>query len=517
MRIVHVASEFAPVAKAGGLGEVLVGLARELNRCGHPTEVLLPKYRWITPQSKTTSFTEIPSITPHHQRNNRSFAQEIEGSLIHFIEMTEPAGHFDHETIYGYADDAVRFLNFTLACADYLAAQKEPIDILHLHDWHVAALAPLIRGPLASQLPTIHKIILTIHNLEYQGQCSPQELETAGLPFCSQMQDNRYPEAANLLKGGILHSDVVTTVSPSYAKEIQQKETGFGLHEELRRVRVKGILNGIDTHRWDPSNDSHLAETYHKDSSSEKIIHAKLAQKKTLQKKFNISSAHRPWIGVVTRLVPQKGTELLKAALRETVKLGGNFILLGASPISSIQEEFAELKEQYGDCDQVFLEYSYDEMLAHQIYAACDFLIVPSLFEPCGLSQMIALRYGTLPIVRSTGGLKDTVFDYENPVIPAAQRNGIVFHSFSIEAAQEAVRRAIALWKDENTFQWLIRHGMQQEFGWRKPGSRYLGMYERALTPDAELPKDIPLPSRLNKKRPAALAKRSFVEEILPK
>jgi starch synthase len=199
------------------------------------------------------------------------------------------------------------------------------------------------------------------------------------------------------------------------------------------------------------------------------------------------------------------------------VKLGGNFILLGASPIPSIQEEFAELKEQYSDCDQVLLEYSYDEILAHQIYASCDFLIVPSLFEPCGLSQMIALRYGTLPIVRSTGGLKDTVFDYENPVIPAAQRNGIVFHSFSIEAVQEAVRRAIALWGDETTFHWLIRHGMQQEFGWRKPGSRYLRMYEKELTPDDELPKDIPLPSQLNKKRQPLLTRRSPLEEILPK
>ena len=517
MRIVHVASEFAPVAKAGGLGEVIVGLARELNRCGHPTEILLPKYKWITPPSKNTPIIQIPCMTPHHRRASQVFVQEIEGSPIHFIEMMEPAGHFDHNTIYGYADDTVRFLNFNLACADYFAARKEPIDILHLHDWHAAALAPLIRGPLASRMPPIHKIILTIHNLEYQGLCSPWELEAAGLPFCNQMQDNRYPEAANLLKGGILYSDIVTTVSPSYAREIQQKESGFGLHEELRRVCVKGILNGIDTHRWDPSSDSIIAETYQKDSSTDKIVQAKLAQKRVLQSKFNLSSTHRPWIGVVTRLVPQKGTELLKEALRETVRLGGNFILLGASPIPSLQEDFDMLKEQYGDCDQVLLEYSYDEALAHQIYAACDFFIVPSLFEPCGLSQMIALRYATLPIVRSTGGLKDTVFDYENPIVPAAQRNGIVFHSFSVEAVREAVDRAIALWRDEMTFQWLLRHGMQQEFGWHKPGSRYLRMYEKALTPDDELPKDIPLPNRLNKKRPQPLTKRSPVEEILPK
>ena len=169
------------------------------------------------------------------------------------------------------------------------------------------------------------------------------------------------------------------------------------------------------------------------------------------------------------------------------MRLGGNFVLLGASPIPAIQEEFAALKEFYGNSDQVLIECAYDEALAHQIYAACDFLIVPSQFEPCGLSQMIALRYGTLPIVRDTGGLKDTVLDYENPLVPAGQRNGIVFQNFSIPAVHEALRRAIALWKDETTFQWIVRHGIQQDFGWKKPCSRYLRLYEIASAKAAKI------------------------------
>lgn len=482
MHIVQLTAEFAPLAKAGGMGEVLVGLSRELVRMGHSVDVILPKYDFI---SLTGAQMEIPDLRCREkgqERSNTVWMKEVEDCPLHFIEEHHPDRYFKRGGIYGYEDDSARFIYFTLASLEYLKKKGKPIDVLHLHDWHTALAAPLVKGIFASQLK-VGKVVLTIHNLEYQGKCASWDLEAIEFTEVgTSLRDNLHSETINLLKGGIIHSDAITTVSPTYAKEICTKEMGFGLDTTLREKKDKltGILNGIDYKLWDPAKDPALAMHYDSTDPVKKVFSAKQATRDHLQKKFHLNPESRPWIGAVTRLVPQKGVELIKEALHETVRKGGTFLLLGTSPIPEIQAEFEELKHHYRNSDRVLLSYLYDDRLAHEIYAASDFLIIPSYFEPCGLSQLIALRYGTIPIVRATGGLKDTVFDFENSSIPSKLRNGIVFNEISLHAMDLALGRAFHLWKDDRPqLHGLIRHGMPIDCSWKRPASEYLRLYKK--------------------------------------
>ncbi len=352
--------------------------------------------------------------------------------------------------------------------------------------WHTALCAPLVRGPYASQL-SVQKIVITLHNLEYQGKCASWDLERAGLdvnaPSFQALKDVNEPKDFNLLKGGLLHADAIVAVSPTYAKEICTSEMGWGLDSILRKLQGKlfGILNGIDSTLWNPANDPFLTSHYTANDSIQHIVAAKKEIQKVLQKRFQLPSDERPWIGAVTRLVPQKGIALLQQAIRDTVKQGGTFLLLG-STTPSLQKELDHFKRTFQQSKEVLISYQYDEALAHEIYAASDFFIVPSLFEPCGLSQMISFRYGTLPIVRATGGLKDSVIDYEDPSAPSPQRNGIVFQDPSLKAVTHAMQRAFHLWKEDSaTRHWLMRRAMQLNFSWEKPALEYLRLYRKLL------------------------------------
>lgn len=467
MRIVHLSAEFAPIAKAGGLGEVLVGLSRELTRTGHDVEVILPKYDFI---KLPNLHLEVPNFQCL-QYQNAMWSARVEECQLHLLEARHPAGFFHRGKIYGCVDDVPRFLYFSRAALEYLKLENKPIDILHLHDWHVSLAAPMVREVFKEL--KVKAIVLSIHNLEYQGKCAVHDLDAIGLKGSDYLKPNKlqddnalYPDTINLLKGGITYADAIIPVSPTYAQEILTPAYGFGLDSTLRKMRSKisGILNGIDTTLWDPEKDPHLLHHYSLPQGKE----ANRAQ-------FPFSSMKRPWIGAVTRLVVQKGPELLEETLKTTLDLGGSFLLLGSAPSSEIRERF----EKYKDHPQVWLHYHYNETLAHQLYASLDYLIAPSLFEPCGLTQMIAMRYGTVPIVRATGGLKDTVFDCENPKIPAEQRNGFSFSDPTKTALNETLKRAFALFRKEPaTFRALIRRGMQSDFSWKKPAKEYLKLYE---------------------------------------
>ena len=489
MKIVQIASEFAPLAKAGGLGEVLLGLSRELTAQNHQVTVIIPKYSFIDPKALPELSTDVQDFRCLEKGQpiaNTMWASKVENCNLRLLEVHHPAGYFHRDQIYGYPDDVVRFLYFSRAALEYLKLKNEKIDILHIHDWHTAICATILRDLL--HLP-IQKIILTIHNLEYQGKCAAHDLDAIGLNGASYLSadklqdpDSRYPETINLLKGGIIYADAVNTVSPTYAKEILIPKVGFGLSSYLKKAKLAGILNGIDQTLWNPSTDSRLAARYSAEDSLVKISKAKLTNKEFLFKRFKLECQDRPLVGAITRLVPQKGTDLLKEAIIRTVESGSAFVLLASTPVPEIRTQFEELKEHFKGNPHVLLQYEYNEDLAHQIYAALDFIVIPSLSEPCGLTQLIALRYGTVPIVRSTGGLKDTVFDCEDGQVPIEQRNGFVFYEPTSTAMSNVLNRALNLYRtDFATHQSILRRAMRCDYGWKKPVQEYFKFYRRLL------------------------------------
>lgn len=477
MRIVHLAAEFAPIAKAGGLGEVLLGLSREQTKKGHDVDVILPKYDSMNLSQIRNLSLEVPDFQCLENKNAIWFCR-YEECHLHLLDSRHPAGFFHRGKIYGFEDDVTRFAYFSRAALEYLSINPKPIDILHLHDWHVSLCAVLAKT-LFKKVP-IKAIVLSIHNIEYQGRCAGFDLDRVGMRDYSLLKDEQYPDSFNLLKGGILFSDGIIPVSPSYAKEIFTKEGGLGLEKTLFQCRskVRGILNGIDIDMWNPRKDPHLVANYD--------THSLSRGKEVIRKGFKLDAKKRPWIGTVSRLVPQKGPELLEEAIETTLQLGGCFLLLGSSPIPDLQEHFNQLKKKYEGNRQVFLHYQYSDPLAHQIYAALDFLLVPSHFEPCGLTQMIGMLYGTVPIVRATGGLKDTVFDCDNPTITVQKRNGFSFPMATKDSMNETVKRGFDLFqKDPATFQALQKRGMESDFSWEKPTREYLKFYTQILLKSA--------------------------------
>lgn len=486
MKIVHLATEFAMVAKAGGLGDVLLGLGRELVRQGQNVEVILPKYDTISPtflSDKRTDLKDFVCEEGGSLHRNTMWKIDASGFPLLLLEAHHPKRYFSRGKIYGCEDDTARFLYFSKACLEYLKAKKTPIDVLHLHDWPVAIAALLVKE--IYRLP-IKSVVLTIHNAEYQGLCASWDLDAIGLAgenYLTEdlLQDERYPEAINLLKGAIIYADAIAAVSPSYAKEILTEPYGGSLSPVLRKYRGKivGILNGIDHSMWNPAEDKALPLHYNNSLSIDAICKAKESARLQIREQFHLDLMQRPWVGSITRLVPQKGPELIEEALLLTLEQKGSFILLGSSPIPAIQDHFDSLKKKYASNRNVLLYYHYNETLAHQLFAALDLLIAPSRFEPCGLTQLIAMRYGTVPLVRATGGLQDTVFDFENEKITADKRNGFVFHHSTKADFTHAFLRAIDQFRrNKESFRLLLKRGMQLDYSWKKPTREYIKLYE---------------------------------------
>ncbi len=485
MRIVHLSTEFAPIAKAGGLGEVIVGLSRELTNLGQTVEIILPKYKFIhlSSMKKDLDF-ECEEKKIFHK--NTMWEATTEDCKLLLLETSHPSHYFSREHIYGYPDDILRFLYFAKASLQYLQNKKEPIDILHLHDWPVAIAAVLVKEMF--QIP-IKAVLLTIHNAAYQGLCAAHDLDAIGLHGSQyltkeKLQDDspNYSHLMNLLKGGIVYSDAVNTVSPSYAKEIlQEAPFQHSLHITLNKYKnkISGILNGIDQKLWDPKSDPYLIKHYSSKNSITSILKAKQEAKQTLNQQFNIQENNLPWIGAVTRIVYQKNPKLIEEGLRYAIQKGCNFLLLGSSPDPSIQNHYNHLKQEFEQNPKALLHFAYDEALAHQIYAALDFLFIPSVYEPCGLSQLIAMRYGTIPIARSTGGLKDTVFDNEDASTPANSRNGFSFQHSNTQEMQNTLDRAIHFYTQETTsYQSMVSRIIKLNFSWQKPAKEYLRLYQ---------------------------------------
>ncbi|KAI5060950.1 hypothetical protein GOP47_0023455 [Adiantum capillus-veneris] len=538
MHIVHIAAEMAPVAKVGGLGDVVTGLGRAFQKRDHLVEVVLPKYDCMD-YSRISNLRilniDLNSYFDGHTFKNKIWVGTVEGLPVYFIEPHHPARFFWRGGIYGEKDDFKRFTYFSRAALEFvLQAGKRP-DIIHCHDWHTSAVAPLYWDVYVPQGLDSARIAFTCHNFEYQGTDSPAALASCGLDpqqlhRPDRMQDNFVHNRINLLKGAIVFSNIVTTVSPTYAQEARNAEGGKGLHLTLMAQSHKffGILNGIDTESWNPASDLLITHQYSAEDISgkaankaalrstlrlsgtaldlERPIHlpsplAILSQGKLGNFRFHfcqvvplvgvfraiVTACHFLWwlwkqVGCITRLVPQKGVHLIRHAIFRTLELGGQFVLLGSSPIDHIQREFEGLAQQFNQHPHIRLVLKYDEALSHSIYAGADIFIIPSIFEPCGLTQMIAMRYGAIPVARKTGGLNDSVFDVDDEGIPLQTRNGFTFSGVHEKDLNHALDRALNYFVyRKEWWQDLVRKAMIMDFSWNSSASQYTELYERAI------------------------------------
>ncbi len=482
--IVMVAAECAPAAKSGGLGDVVAGLSRELEIRGNAVEVILPKYSGL-------HYSEIWGLAPSHEdlwvpwyggavRCTVWFGY-ANGRKCFFIEPHSAANLFGRERLYGYADDAERFAFFSKAALEFMGQAGKRPDIVHCHDWQAGLVPVLLREQYGAVLAE-QKICYTIHNFRHQGTSDEHVLWATqlGRPDhfldADRLGDDFRYRGLNPMKGGIVYADFVTTVSPSHADEALYGDGGSGLGRILKehQAKFRGVLNGVDYEVWNPESDPLVPARY-----SAGTAERKQADKEALRDRFWLRKTRSPLVAYIGRLDEQKGMHLVHHALFYTLDLGGQFVLMGdAHHHDRINGHFWHLKDYLNDNPDCHLELGYREELAHLIYAGADLLIVPSMFEPCGLAPLIAMRYGTVPVVRATGGMIDTVFDRDYSGRPPAERNGYVFHHTDNRAVESALGRALRLWSARPPeFRELAANCMRADYSWARPGAEYLDIY----------------------------------------
>jgi starch synthase len=485
MYVVMISPECSPVVQVGGLGDVVAGLSRELETRGNSVEIILPKYdrmRYDRIYGLTVDYRDLWVPWYGGAIHCSVYFGFVDGRKCFFIEPHSRDNFFHRPAAYGYDDDVMRYAFFSKAALEFmLKANKRP-DVIHCHDWQTAIVPVLLYEIYKYHGMDNQRVCLTIHNIGHQGVVSGEVLHATGLGRPDyyfnhdRLQDNFHLSALNLLKGGIVYSNFVTTVSPHYAWETMNTNQGLGLAHTLwvHREKFGGVLNGIDYDVWNPEIDPFIASQYTTDT-----IERKYNNKRALRERFWLGDGYKPIVAYVGRLDSQKGVHLVRHALFYSLWNGAQFVLLGPSPDPSINGYFWHLKHYLNDNPDCHLELNFNGDLAHLIYAGADMLVMPSNYEPCGLVQMIALKYGTVPIVRAVGGLADTVIDRDYSPAPADQRNGYVFDHPDYSGLESAMRRAFGLWFSyPEEYRNLMLNGMRYDFSWNHPGRYYTEIYE---------------------------------------
>lgn len=480
MYIAMLTTEMAPAAKVGGLADVVVGLAHELEKRGHTVEVIMPMYscmRYDLIEDLHCVYEEL--WCPHYGdwRAEKVYEGKVEGIRTLFI----TGGHYtQREAVYGYDDDLFRFVYFSRAALEFMLKTNRRPEILHCHDWGTA-IVPVMYYDLYCHLGWDDaRCVFTIHNNECQGLCwyPDKLLGMVGMDAGTYMQkirDENKSNCINMMRGALIYSNFVTTVSPSYAGELKTPEGGKGLTGTFSQYSEKlgGVLNGIDYDVWNPATDHKLAKNYSLDTFNDKY-----ENKTALRKWLHLQDAWKPIVAAVSRLTEQKGLHLIKHAVKSTLAKGGQFVLLGESPVGSVNADFWALKNELSGNPDVHLWIGYHEELSHLIYAGSDLFLIPSIFEPCGLTQMISLRYGTVPVVRHTGGLADTVFDVDHSGRGFANSNGYSFNDPTPAGLDSALHRAITCWFNApDAFNKIARNGMRFDYSWKSPAQDYENIY----------------------------------------
>jgi starch synthase len=485
MFIVHITPELAPVAKVGGLADVVFGLANELEIRGNHVEVILPKYdclRYDHIWGLCETFSDLWVPWYGGAIHCTVYFGFVHGRKCFFIEPHSSDNFFNRGGIYGFNDDILRYAFFSRAAIEFLWKSGKTPDIIHCHDWQTA-LVPVFLYEIYQFLGlTRPRVCYTIHNFKHQGVTGAQLLYATGLNrpeyyfHYDRLRDNFNPHALNLMKAGVVYSNFVTTVSPRHATEAKDEGQGFGLEPTLHIHHSKfgGVVNGIDYNVWNPEIDKYIPYHYGLDNIEEKY-----KNKKALRDRLMIADNEKPIVAFVGRLDPQKGLELIRHAIFYTLHRRGQFVLLGSSPDGQINNYFWGLKHQLNDNPDVHIEIGFNEELSHLIYAGADMMLVPSRFEPCGLTQLISMRYGTVPVVREVGGLADTVFDKDFSHKPLHERNGYLFRDYDYSGLESALGRALSCYYDyPEHFRELMKNCVRYDFSWKNPGQDYVNIYD---------------------------------------
>lgn len=462
MRILMISAEYAPLAKTGGLADALAGLSDALSRRGHDVRALLPGYGRPLPPGYVGSRAE--RIAGVELR----VAQRTEGGPTLFVVESDEIGR-DGRIYLGDDRDGARFWRFSRAALDVVAALDWHPDVLHCHDWHASLVPALARRSTLAATPSV----LTLHNAGYQGTFARGVLPEDAQSAIAALEDDasRARDWVRFLELGIRHASIVTTVSPGYARELRTPELGMGLDGLLRERGddFVGILNGVDYSLWDPESDPYLSTRFTRsDSSGKRRVKLELCGELGL-----VDDA--PLVGAVSRLVEQKGIDLLVAALPELLgRTRARFAILGSGE-AWLEATLAGLAASHRE--RLAFRSGYDEALAHRIIAGSDLLVMPSRYEPCGLTQLYAMRYGTIPVVRKTGGLADTVSHFDSAT---GKGTGCVFEHADAQGLIWGLTTALGWYEDEGVWRRVVANALQVDFSWTRQSAEYEALYRRS-------------------------------------
>ncbi len=484
LTVVFASSEVAPFSKTGGLGDVAASLPMALAQRGHNVVIFTPLYGHLDPHklrlSKRLHSLEVPRKSKAQSKVEATLWEGRlgQGVRIFFVDAEE---YFGREGLYGqdgaaFEDNAERFAFFSRAAVEFARSYPLNVDVLHCNDWHTG-LAPVYARHYYEEEFANTSVLMTIHNLAFQGTFEGDQFDATGLPkkFADEGELLDDSGKLNYLKGGLLHADRITTVSPGYAKEIQTEEKGMGLHALLqaRSEELTGILNGADYNVWSPDVDRHISVQYDVET-----LNGKRQNKAELQHKNGLPVRPTlPLIGVISRLTEQKGIDVMVPTIRsllsglEDERDGFQLFVLGEGE-SWLHEDLEALAKEFPK--RVVFKAGYDEAMAHRVQAGSDILLVPSRFEPCGLTQIYSMRYGTVPVVHSTGGLADTVSDLRDD---PDHGTGFVFKELTEDAMAGAIERASAAYRNYRKWRPLMVRAMELDFSWGESAHQYESLY----------------------------------------
>jgi starch synthase len=479
MKVAMISPEIVPFAKTGGLADVVGTLSVALGSIGHQLTLIMPAYRAVLQGGFALEETGMHLSLPLGDRQEEAAVLRTASAPNVSVFCIRADRYFDRDFLYGtaaedYPDNAERFVFFCRAALEIL--RRQSIEVLHCHDWQSAPAIIFLKAQPERYAPLREtKTVFTVHNLGFQGIFQPAYWPLLDLDWS--LFTPRYLEFygnINFLKGALVFADKITTVSPSYAREILEADQGFGLEGVLReRERdIVGILNGVDYSQWSPQNDPYIARTYEANN-----LAAKQTCKKSLQRSLALPQrSELPLIGMISRLTSQKGLDLVEVILDELMQSELQMAVLGSGE-ARYEALFTAAAARYPH--KIAARIGFDEALAHQIEAGADFFLMPSHYEPCGLNQMFSLKYGTIPIVRAVGGLKDTVEDYDEA---HGSGTGFVFAPYEPDALAAAIHRGLRAFRNKRAWTALRRRAMAKDFSWDRSAELYSDLYKNLLS-----------------------------------